>query len=182
MRRLLLLALLGAAALTAASCATMNVSSHVERGLNFAQYHTYDWGPADALPTGDPRLDKDPFFKDHMAGAIEKELSSRRLEWVASSGTPDLLVHYHANITDRLDINRLDRAHGYCAADSCPDAVSQEGGTFVIDVVDGRTNRLIWRGWAQSSVGDILKNRDQMARRIDEAVTRMFARFPIPLS
>ena len=52
----------------------------------------------------------------------------------------------------------------------------------ILDIVDAHTNRLIWRGWAQSSVGDILKNRDQMARRIDEAVTRMFARFPIPLS
>ena len=159
----------------------MNVSSHVERGLAFAQYHTYDWGPADAFPTGDPRLDKDPFFRDHMTGAVEKELSSRGLEW-ATSGTPDLLVHYHANITDRIDINRVDRQRGYCTADGCPDVVNHEAGTFVIDVVDGRTNRLIWRGWAQSSVADILKNRDRVARRIDDAVTRMFARFPMPLS
>jgi hypothetical protein len=51
----------------------------------------------------------------------------------------------------------------------------------VIDVIDGRTNRLIWRGWAQSGVADILNNRDRMARRIDQAVTRMFERFPSPL-
>ncbi len=55
MRRLGELATLILSALALAGCATMNVSSHVERGVNFAQYRTFDWGPADALPTGDPR-------------------------------------------------------------------------------------------------------------------------------
>jgi len=48
------LAALALLALVPVGCATMNVSSHVERGVDFAQYKTYDWGPADALPTGDP--------------------------------------------------------------------------------------------------------------------------------
>jgi hypothetical protein len=158
----------------------MNVSSHVERGLDISRYHTYDWGPADAFPTGDPRLDKDPFFKDHVTGAVEKELSGRGFEW-ATSSTPDLLIHYHANISERMDINRFDRERGYCDADSCAGVVRYEAGTLVIDVVDGRTNTLLWRGWAQASVGDMLNNRDRMAQRIDEAVTRMFERFPRPL-
>ena len=46
------------------------------------------------------------------------------------------------------------------------------------DVIDARTNRLIWRGWAQHSVKDMLKNQDTMARQINEAVTRMFKEFP----
>ena len=70
----LTLAAIVATAVTA--CATMNVSSHVERGLDITKYHTYEWGPADALPTGDPRLDKDPFFKDHVEGAVEKSMAT----------------------------------------------------------------------------------------------------------
>ena len=31
----------------------MNISSHIERGVDFAQFRTWDFGPADALPTGD---------------------------------------------------------------------------------------------------------------------------------
>ena len=49
------------------ACATMNISSHVQRGLDITQCRTYDWGPADALPTGDPRLDQDPYFPDRVA-------------------------------------------------------------------------------------------------------------------
>jgi hypothetical protein len=91
------------------------------------------------------------------------------------------LIHYHANISERIDINRVDRERGYCASDSCAGVVRYEAGTLVIDVVDGRTNRLLWRGWAQSKVGDMLNNRDRMAQRIDEEVSRMFERFPRPL-
>ena len=91
MRRLIRCAVVAIAAVAATGCATtMTVSSHVDRGINFARYRTYDWGPADALPTGDPRLDKNPFFKDHVEGAVEKQLAARGLE-MSTSGTPDLL-------------------------------------------------------------------------------------------
>jgi hypothetical protein len=164
--------------ITATCATTMSVSSHVERGLDFSRYRSFDWGPADALPTGDPRLDNDPFFKDHVQGAVEKQLAARGLE-LSTSGTPDLRIHYHANIRQRLDVNRIDRANGYCSEANCPsETIEYEAGTLVLDFIDARTNRLIWRGWAQNSVEDMLHDRDRMARTIDEAVTRMLKRLP----
>ena len=180
MRRLLRRSLLvaGALAVAVSGCATMNVSSHVERGLDFTQYHTYNWGPADALPTQDPRLDKDPFFHDHIQGAVEKALARKGLT-LSTSGRPDLLFHYHANVTQRLDVNRLDQGYGYCTAEGCPGGVTEyEAGTIVLDVVDARTNRVIWRGWAQDRLSRIVDNRDRMAREIDEAVTQMMKQLP----
>lgn len=179
MRRLLESAAVVVAVMAGTSCAaTMTVGSHVESDLDFAQYRTYDWGPADALPTGDPRLDRDPFFKDHVQGAVEKQLAGRGLVLV-TSGAPDLLIHYHANITRRLDVNRVDRAYGYCYAEGCPGGVVEyEAGTLVLDIIDARTNRLIWRGWAQNSVQDMLDDPDTMAATINEAVTRMLQKLP----
>ncbi len=164
---------------TATACATrMTVSSHVERGLDFSRYHSYDWGPADALPTGDPRLDRDPFFKDRVQGAVEKALAARGFA-LAAAETPDILIHYHANIRQRLDVNQIDRMFGYCWPGNCPpDVVVFEAGTLVIDVIDAHTNRLIWRGWAQQSVEDLLHDHDRMASTIDDAVNRMFMRLP----
>jgi hypothetical protein len=179
MRRLIRCAVVAIAAAAASGCATtMTVSSHVDRGINFARYRTYDWGPADALPPGDPRLDKNPFFKDHVEGAVEKQLAARGLE-MSTSGTPDLLIHYHASINQRIDVNRVDRRYGYCYGVDCPsDVIEYEAGTLVLDIVDGRTNRVIWRGWAQNTVEGVLDNEDEMARQINEAVTRMLARLP----
>ena len=157
----------------------MTVSSHVRSGIDFARYRTYDWGPADALPTGDPRLDKNLFFQDHMFGAVEKQLAARGFE-MAATGTPDLLIHYHASINQRIDIDRADRDHGYCYEDDCQPSgvIAYEAGTLVLDFVETRTNRVIWRGWAQDSLEGVLENPDRMARQINEAVTRMLKSLP----
>jgi hypothetical protein len=37
---------------------------------------------------------------------------------------------------------------------------------------------LIWRGWAQDSVQDVLGNRDRLARKVDQGVAGMFVRLP----
>jgi hypothetical protein len=168
----------GAAAVVAAGCATMNVSSHVEQGLDFGQYRTYEWGPADALPTGDARLDQNPFFKDHVQGAVEKALAVKGYERAAAGSVPDLLIHYHANISRRIDVNGIDREYGYCYENCQPRVIEYEAGTLVLDVVDVRTNRVIWRGWAQDTVKEALEDPDTMERQINEGVTGMLARFP----
>lgn len=160
----------------AVGCATMTAGSHVERGLSFSGYHTFDWGPADELPTGDPRLDRDPFFTDHVLGAVEKGLARRGL---AMSAAPDLRIHYHASVTSRLNVSRVDRGRGYCQAADCPVDVSEyEAGTLILDIVDVRTNRVIWRGWAQDALGDMLEDRGVMERKINEAVAKILAQLP----
>jgi hypothetical protein len=165
--------------LTVSACATMNVSSHMERGLDFKSYHTWQWAPADALPESDARLDNS-FFQDHFQGAVEREFARRGFTQTVSEGdVPDLLVHYHANITPRIDVNHGDQTTGACYDDNCNVRVFEnEVGTIMIDVVDGHTNRLIWRGWAQNSVEGVLNNPERFQARIQEAVRRMFERFP----
>ena len=176
MRCLGRLTLAGLAAFALAGCATMNVSSHVERGLDFAQYHTWDFGPADALPTGDPRLDNNPFFKDYLEGAVGKELEARHFERTAVN--PDLLVHYHANISKTFDVNGVDTRNGYCYDDCEPHVIEYELGTIVLDVVDGHTNRVIWRGWAQDHVDGVIDRQELLRKQVNKSVTRMMALFP----
>jgi hypothetical protein len=178
-RHLLRLTAATAAILILTGCATLTVSSHTDRGLVWSKYKTFDWGPADALPAGDPRLDKDPFFQDRVEGAIEKAMAAHGFERSAASAKPDLLIHYHASISDRLDVDRLDRDYGYCVNANCDSRVTHhEAGTLVVDVVDAASNVLIWRGWAQGSVEGVIGNRNRLRRRIDEGVTRMFQTMP----
>jgi hypothetical protein len=168
-----------AAALILTGCATLSVSSHTDRGLVWSKYKTFDWGPADPLPAGDPRLDKDSYFQDRVEGAIEKAMAAHGFERSARSEKPDLLIHYHASITDRLDVDRLDRDRGYCVNAECGSRVTHhDAGTLVVDVMDAASNVLIWRGWAQGSVEGVLGNRNRLRRRIDEGVSRMFETMP----
>ena len=57
-------------------------------------------------------------------------------------------------------------------------STGQSAGTIVIDLVDTRTQKVVWRGWAQDAVAGMLANQDKMAEKVREAVTRMLARLP----
>lgn len=175
MRKRILVLVLAAA--TAAGCATLTVSSHIERNVNFADYVTYDWGPPDNLPVGDPRLDNNPFFRDRVQGAVEKQLAAKGYER-ALSGDPDLLVHYHASVSEKVDVYTADAEHGYCYGNCQPQIVDFEQGTLVVDLVDAKTNKVVWRGWAQDVMNGIIDNQDRLDKQVDEGVTKMMELLP----
>jgi hypothetical protein len=156
----------------------MTAGAYVDRGLDFSRYRTFDWGIADELPTGDPRLDENPYFNDRFMGAVERGLATRGLA-LTDAGSPDLRIHYHASVSRRLDASRLDAEYGDCVGEGCPTGVVEyEAGTLVLDVIDARTDRLVWRGWARDSIEDVLGDRDRLERMIDDAVARMLQRLP----
>jgi predicted phage gp36 major capsid-like protein len=163
------------AALAVMGCATMQVSSFIARGTDFNVYRTYDWAPADQLATGDPRLDNNEFFQERVQTAVEKGLGARGLER-AASGRADLVLHYHASVTQRVDAGGVDQKYGYC--EGCVPSVF-DAGTLTLDVVDARTKRLVWRGWAESTFDGVVDNQQWLEQRIDEAVARILERLPI---
>ena len=97
-----------------AGCATTRGNSYTMRGVDLRQYHTYMWGPADARPTGDPRLDNNRFLEERVRMQVEKQLASRGF-FKAGSEAPDVLVHYHVNVTQEIDAGTLDRDAEYRA-------------------------------------------------------------------
>jgi hypothetical protein len=165
------------AALATAGCATMLVSSHIERDATFADYVTYDWGPPDNLPVGDPRLDNNPFFNDYLQGAIEKKMAAKGFER-AVTGTPDLLVHYHASVHQKLDVYEVDSRYGYCYGNCQPQVVDYELGTLIIDIVDTKTSKVIWRGWAQDTMNGVIDDQDRLEKQVGEGVTKMMMLLP----
>jgi hypothetical protein len=88
-----------------------------------------------------------------------------------------LLIHYHATTAHRLEIDPT-AAGRYCPTVDCdPPVVGVEAETLILDFIDAATHRLIWRGWAQHAMDGELEHQDHMTRTIDQAVTRMLARF-----
>jgi hypothetical protein len=161
-------------ALSLGACAPIKVSSYVERGADFNRYRTFDWDPTDSLSTGDPRLDANPFFHNRVTAEVEKLLAARGLE-KTTSATPDVRLHYHASITQKLNLNGADQKYGSC--DNCTTYV-YDAGTILLDVVDTQTNKLVWRGWAEGIMDGVIDNQDWMEREIHQAVTRILERFP----
>jgi hypothetical protein len=168
-----------ALALSAGGCAATHAGSYLERGTSFTQYRTYDWAPPDALPAADPRLAENPYFQDYVQGAVQRGLAGKGFGKTPAA-EPDLLIHYHAAVTRRLAIDPFDRTSGgACYDENCRVRVQEfDAGMLVVDIMDARTGRLVWRGWARHNVGGTLANPDRMRAHIDEAVAGMIDTLP----
>jgi hypothetical protein len=168
------LAAAAAAVGTLLGCAPVRVNSYSERAADFSRYQTYTWSPVSHGATGDPRLDDNRFFHERVMADADAGLAARGYRKVAT-GESDLVVHYHASVTQEIDLAAADAA--YCETNDCRPHV-YEAGTLLFDLVDARTNRIVWRGWAEGSVEGMIDDQDVMERRVDEAVTRILERLP----
>jgi hypothetical protein len=180
MRRLLMTCTLVGLAASAGGClALMPVGSHIERGRDFAGYRTYDWAPADARPATDPRLRDNPFFIDEVHGAIDTELNKRGLAR-ATAERADLLVHYHASVNERLEVTTRPGRFRDCVGDDCrAEVTTYEAGTLVVDLIDASTHRLVWRGWAEHRLEDMLDEPAQVRQRVQVGIRRIFTTLPL---
>jgi hypothetical protein len=165
------LALLG---LTAAGCSAVTSGSYLRTEADLTRYTTFGWGAPDETPTGDPRLDSNPFFNDRVRAEIEGGLTTRGYT-LAPSGAADLVVHVHTSVSQEIDTQQFDQE--YCTQGGC-EAFVYDAGSLVVDLVDPAANTLVWRGWADSAFGDLINSQPAMERRIEESVTQILARLP----
>ena len=152
-------------------CASTEVRSYITPGVELSEHRTYNWIGDDARSTGDPRLDNNRFFQDRVRAAVEEQLTNRGFE---KTTLPDLLVRYQASVTQTVD-NGVAERNADC--EECwPEVYDQ--GTLLIDLIDARTDRLVWRGWARGSIDGVIDDQKWMEQRIDEAVARIMRQLP----
>jgi hypothetical protein len=165
------------ALLAISGCAPIHTGSFVDQSVDFSKYHSYNWAPSAQRSTGDARLEKNAVFQDHLQGEVEKQFAAKGFKG-PTSRKPDLLLRYRAATTSRVNVNGVESGYGYCSSDCSARVVEYEAATLVLDVVDARTRKVVWRGWSQDHLDDLLDNQDRMARRLQEAITKMLEKFP----
>ena len=159
---------------TLTGCSAVTTGSYLRTQVELPRYTTFGWGVANETPTGDPRLDHNPFFNDRVQAEVERGLTAHGYA-LAPSGTPDLVVRFHAIVHQEIDTQRLDQE--FCADGDCRPFVSDVG-TLVVDLIDTATSTLVWRGWANCPLGNAINSQAAMERRIDESIAQVLARLP----
>lgn len=170
-------ALLVVTVASVAACAPVTVQSYTAGSTDVRQYHTYSWGASDATSTGDPRLDGNQFFAERVRSRVDAELARRGYE-KTESGPPSLVVHYHASVTQKIDLSTVDPPSSGAPPHAVADSYVYDAGTLVIDLVDARSDTLVWRGWAEGSLEGVIDNQAAMEAHIDRAVAQVLQRLP----
>jgi hypothetical protein len=147
-------------------------------GIDYAGYASFEWDEPDDRPVGDPRLENNPFFEQRLHAAVAVELAEHDIR--EGAGGARLVVHHHATVRSRVDVYEADEREGYTTmrGTATPQVVEFQEGTILIDIADAQTRDVLWRGWAQFDITQALANPEVMARAIEEAVGKMFERFP----
>ena len=165
------------------SCETVTVTTDYDHSAPFSKYHTYTLAPPARGQTMSPTAET------ALREALRSELAARGIT-ETSRKKADLDVVRHAFIRGKVAVQQY-TDWGYGRAGLWPYGYGYYGmwpgapttytfyneyneGTLVIDVVDARTKKLVFRGVAKAVVGGPEAN----AAKIREAVAKMMVNFP----
>ena len=183
-----------AIALIFSACSTVQVESEYDKQANFAALRTFRWVEAPPVAVGDPRID-DSVLQARVQAAVNRELEAKGLRRM-DSGAVDLLVNYYVNVEEKMTGQNLNDKYGYTQGTGWTQGARQgwswglgaydapsvpvtyyEEGSVIIDMIDPRTKRLIWRGSARTVV-DLDSDDETRRARLNDAIQRVLAEFP----
>ena len=160
-------AVCGLAACTTAPSVT--IKTDYNHSASFDKYHTYvlDTGATGLGPTNNAVLEQ----------TLHSSLAARGLKETGANAS----LYIVAAVITREKLNivpgggvTVSRFGAYRTWAMNADVQQYTEGTLIIDFVDRKTHKLVFRGLAQAAVGTQARN----ANAIREAVTKIVARFP----
>ena len=172
--------------LIVAGCAQLQTGSEINEAIDFTALKTFSWLHDVDTPAEDVRLN-DPKVRQTIRTAVEQSLSSKGYEQVDRQQA-DFLVTWFGAIEQKIKKENIDHfyaPYGYGTLyrdpvlnTESPRAIGEyEKGTILIDFVDPKSQKLIWRG---SGSGRLAENRPEQTalRNLNRSVTKILAPFP----
>jgi len=176
----------------------MHVRSHASKDADFSQYQSFQFKFFESNAGGSEYFNKR--IKETTQNEIKREMKARNYR---ASANPDLQISMYINITDHLQEERggdfmpppgtdnpeyVNNPAYYDNAFSAPDPYSRGGritpvqistwetGVLTIDMVDTKTNRLIWQGKTHKKFGS--ENLKHVDKLIAKGVPAIFKEYP----
>ncbi|MBU6421512.1 MAG: DUF4136 domain-containing protein [Gammaproteobacteria bacterium] len=176
------LTLLLVSVLALAACAPR---VYVERDntANLSGLHTFAWVSPPIGPVANPILDSQ-ILEERVQRAVVADLTARGFTQVAANQSPDFTVTYHTVSKQKLESSGASFAIGFggyypygfgnVVVPVGSNVQSREEGTLMLDIIDARSKRLVWRGWTKDWIS--LDNYSEQA--VAEDVHKILAKFP----
>jgi len=194
MKKLVLLLLVVAAAFS--GCSSYNYYSVTRKSLDRAKYKTFAW-----IPEGKSKstsIYNNDIATDKIVESASQEM--RKKGFNLQSDNPDLLLRYTAvvnkevkdysdpvyynppsRILPRVSYYGGRRVYYYSYYNPLPIYVGErersiriKANSIMIDIIDRKTSKVIWRGWAEGEVD----NPEKAINEIPEVIGNIFKKLP----
>ena len=176
-----------AAVLLLAGCSGLKITRDYNPGAvpTMQDYQTYSWLPEPAEGRGADARVNNPLTIQRIVNAIDYALQEKGFQKVESGG--DFKVGWHGAIQDETNYVTYNDYYGYGwggwgyggwgTTTSRTSSYTVEQGSLLIDIVDSRTNELVWRGLAQAEVGR-QRSPEDTQRDLNDVCVEILKGFP----
>jgi hypothetical protein len=160
----------------------------MDPAANFTRFATYSWVQPPTSTDANGR-GVSPLVDRRVVAAVDAQLAAKGYQ-LATAGAPDFMVNYVFTTSQQVDYSTYYTGMGYGGgwygggygwgggmSSAHTSAYVTTNGTFIVDVFDGHSKALIWRGTAKGTVDQNAAPEDRQAR-IQEAVAGTFQSFP----
>jgi hypothetical protein len=158
----------------------IDVQSDYDPGADFDRFSTYTWAVRTNAGNDDPRV-YNAITRQRVKTAVNRALQAKGYTEEATDG--DFLVAWHGAIEGRMSYQTINSHYGYGWGWYGGVGVSNtyvnewDEGTLLVDIVDARTNELVWRGTATGTI-DQNRTPEQAQADLDDAARKLLASFP----
>ncbi|HEY1434265.1 MAG TPA: DUF4136 domain-containing protein [Thermoanaerobaculia bacterium] len=143
-----------------------------DQNVSFAKYHTWAWKADGSI--------QDATWAKRCQDVLSDQLASNGLRQVPLDQSPDLWAVVHARLSVTTEVVPYSPDWGYAWGAWAPmDAyeVQIPVGTIIIDLVDVKLKRIVWRGRAKGAV-DPTKSNEAREEKLIAILQQLFAGFP----
>jgi Domain of unknown function (DUF4136) len=161
-----------------------NVRTDYDHGANFSQYHTYTWGNVKT---------SDPFYVPRIKQAVDKQLQAKGWQLVSSGAS--VTIFATDNVHNQKEVQTMydgigggwgggwgwggwgwgGMAYPGGFGDATTTTSNQPVANLVIDLFDGNSKNLLWRGLATQ---DLSTNAGKNTKSLNADISKMFKDFP----
>jgi Domain of unknown function (DUF4136) len=159
------------------------VNSDYDKSANFSAYKTF------SLYNLSTSGSVSKINADRIASSIKKEMISKG--FTENKTNPDLMVNAVTVLKDKIALSATTNYYGYgglyrpygywapagrVAGYTTVSSYEYKDGSLIIDVVDAKTEKMIWQGTASAEIQKKPKNPEEV---IGHTVTKIMSGFPL---
>jgi len=187
MKRLIHFSSVAVLLVVCAACSTLSVSTDFNPAYDFTNLKTYAWLDDGSVPSNDARINND-LIVGRVRKAVERELTAKGYA-KAEAASADFMVSWLGAINKKLQIDTIDHfysPYGYGPLYHDPywgggmrttTAREYEEGTLIVDILDHKQRKLIWRSTGKDRIGSN-KDPETVTKNINEAIKTIMKDFP----
>jgi hypothetical protein len=154
----------------------ITVYSDYDPDYDLWTYGTFDWGQKVNIEQGKNPLHYNELNDKRIKQAVREQMNEHGYR--LTSDQPELLLHYHIIVDNQSMVTTepLGYRYGPYWTRNETHVYSYRQGTLILDLMDTKTNNLVWRGWAVSPIENV--SQEDVEPLIRMVVEKIFRKFP----